>query len=534
MSWAKKSFGFFQVTDEFSIFECRKNPTCLEDLQNELFYEIFEYLDGFCLHNTFSKLNKRFQDLMKMSNLRLHFDFPSSNIDKQYKQFLLENKRQIRSFSIANIWMSQSVYPILNLFDQSFERLKSIHLTTTSLNHHDLTSVYQIIFNVPSIKSSKISFEFNVTHVYRSNTRYPETRIQHLNMDHLIDLHDLKLICASTKQLYRLDCRSLIDPIDDGMFTFPTNNLSSLTHLSIENCEISFENFKNFIQIISPLSLKCLCLSLCSDINYLNAYQWEKLIVDYLPNLQIFHLTYEEYYDEQFELNRNHIFAHKFTSSFWTRRQWFLDITLRVIDSSVTQINYTIRSYKQTLTKNMPVSLTIDDPCCLDWNENTIGAIQLVSDYVPITYLNLDCVDIGAEHIIRFLRSLSHLDSIKIFSFRTPMQVLDNFDSIARSNHITKVHIERINRLEQVKFIFDLCLYLQYLEVECTSQIDILSVLHIVSIQIINRTLSTLCIKSEQINEKSIEAIPQSIENERLFETYEIQFRDKKMFIYFL
>ena len=43
----------------------------LESLSNEIFYEIFEYLDGCDLIQAFSQLNQRFEDLIQHPSLPL-------------------------------------------------------------------------------------------------------------------------------------------------------------------------------------------------------------------------------------------------------------------------------------------------------------------------------------------------------------------------------------------------------------------------------------------------------------------------------
>ena len=47
----------------------------LEDLSNELVYEVFDYLDGCDIHQAFSNLNGRFQCLLTNSLLPLKIQF---------------------------------------------------------------------------------------------------------------------------------------------------------------------------------------------------------------------------------------------------------------------------------------------------------------------------------------------------------------------------------------------------------------------------------------------------------------------------
>ena len=60
---------------------CSKSMTCIETLSNEVFLEIFDYLDGCDILNAFSNLNSRFQDLINSSKLLLKIRLCSKSKD---------------------------------------------------------------------------------------------------------------------------------------------------------------------------------------------------------------------------------------------------------------------------------------------------------------------------------------------------------------------------------------------------------------------------------------------------------------------
>ncbi len=73
--------------------------TSLENLSNELFYEIFEYLDGYCIFSVFFKLNNRFKTLLNDPSLLLKVKlspFITSSM-KFYRDFLLPNRDRLLS-----------------------------------------------------------------------------------------------------------------------------------------------------------------------------------------------------------------------------------------------------------------------------------------------------------------------------------------------------------------------------------------------------------------------------------------------------
>jgi hypothetical protein len=47
--------------------------TCIENLSNEIFYEIFDYLNGCEINQSFAYLNPRFQQLLESPSLLFKF-----------------------------------------------------------------------------------------------------------------------------------------------------------------------------------------------------------------------------------------------------------------------------------------------------------------------------------------------------------------------------------------------------------------------------------------------------------------------------
>ena len=80
----------------------------MEDLSNELIYEIFEFLDYFHVYKAFFNLNSRFQNLLTNSNLPIKIDLSSlSKSDlKRYNADLIEaNVDRIGTFRISDPFM---------------------------------------------------------------------------------------------------------------------------------------------------------------------------------------------------------------------------------------------------------------------------------------------------------------------------------------------------------------------------------------------------------------------------------------------
>ncbi|CAF1381122.1 unnamed protein product, partial [Rotaria sordida] len=106
----------------------------IENLSNECFYEIFDYLDGYHIYNAFSNLNYRFQQLLNSSSLlfKIKIDSPSNKLYTNIcKQITLINKHRIFSFDLY--------LPIENkhFFSLFFINSSLDHLESLTLNYLD-------------------------------------------------------------------------------------------------------------------------------------------------------------------------------------------------------------------------------------------------------------------------------------------------------------------------------------------------------------------------------------------------------------
>jgi hypothetical protein len=100
----------------------------MENLSNELFYEIFDYLDSCDIYQAFSNLNYRFQRLLNSSSLLFKTTFHRSAFEqkfiKNYKQIIRFNKNQILSIHFLSSTHKKMISS-LNI-DSSFNRLESL------------------------------------------------------------------------------------------------------------------------------------------------------------------------------------------------------------------------------------------------------------------------------------------------------------------------------------------------------------------------------------------------------------------------
>jgi hypothetical protein len=102
--------------------------TGIENVSNEIFYEIFDYLDGGEVYNAFSNLNYRFQQLLRSSSFLFKLRFRETNdqqLINKYKEMIRNYKHRIISFHLCLSPRSFSSFSI----DSSFDCLESLSLT---------------------------------------------------------------------------------------------------------------------------------------------------------------------------------------------------------------------------------------------------------------------------------------------------------------------------------------------------------------------------------------------------------------------
>jgi hypothetical protein len=349
-------------------FRNKLSINCIENLSNELFYGIFDYLDVWDIYDVFSNLNYRFQQLLNNNSSVLYkmklIDRTMSNdvLIKNWIKIMHLNRKQV--FSI-HLLMSNKINQLASILfiDSSLHRLQSLVLIEPELDtlmtilekliylprlcsltikklryFHDLTAIYRLILALPMLTYCKIStLSFNVSISLPMSTQ--PSPLKYLIINDSCSFKELSTILSYTPQLRHLD------------FMEPTNMKTAirmiiplipihLTYLRIYVSHVTFDEFEIFIRQ-SCSKLKVLMFSTASgQIAYMDAYRWEQLIVQDLPQLEKFSLEYsvlrcEGRFHIQFEE------SNLFFSSFWLERQWMFETEI-----SAPYFIYSIRPYK--------------------------------------------------------------------------------------------------------------------------------------------------------------------------------------------
>lgn len=344
--------------------------TTIEDLSNEFFYEIFEYLYGHEIYNAFSMLNYRFQQLLTSSSLFYNVSisdsiFKGSN-ERAVKELLLNHKHQILSLNIYLPSKNNEFFSSLSI-DSSFNHLESICLNElpaimltkllTSLSSlpqlfslyidienrlSDLTEVYQLVFSLPKLKHLTISTSNTALDGLSLPiaTEDQFTTIEYFSIDHDCRLDELITLISYTPDLYHLKLMNLLESNSNDEIMIPIS-FPNLTHLIIESTYINFDEFSEFI-IETECNLKVLKLSTYSyALDYLDSNQWEQLISNYINDLDEFDFECYQDIDPESGSWPDYESVDQFNSSFWIERQWTFEVNM-----SSTDYVYSICKYK--------------------------------------------------------------------------------------------------------------------------------------------------------------------------------------------
>ncbi|CAF4291963.1 unnamed protein product, partial [Rotaria sp. Silwood2] len=408
---------------------------CIENLSNELFYEIFDYLDGRDIFYAFSNLNIHFESLIMSSTLLLKIhDYASykRSFEYDYQRIIIPNKHRIISLHLSN--GSQFITcSKIHTIDSSFYRLESLILhgikfnqivsflpSLTNLSHlfslniylddilNDYNTIYRLIFHLPMLKYNKLLAKKIVLQDSIPITSNEQlTSLEQLVINHPCTLESLYNILSYTSKLHRLTCEHLFLMNQNISREVPLT-IFNLTYCSISQCYLKFDEFEMFIKQISS-QLRTLRFKPCSDIFYLDADRWQQLILQYMPYLHTFQFKYHDGVSGHFRIQSYHSFINRFISPFWIERQWLLDIQIDLNHWPPIEIIFSIQpkrkqwdeliNYERT---NVNISsqecmhifkpmsqLTVLGCCFTKCNQWFIDYIHFISSLAKITCLNI-------------------------------------------------------------------------------------------------------------------------------------------------
>ncbi|CAF1312908.1 unnamed protein product [Adineta steineri] len=520
---------------------------CFENFSNELFYEIFDYLDGNDIFKIFSNLNYRFQHLITCSSIPFTIKFRSHTTSQFIdccKTFIFPNRHRILSLNLKYESLINNFFKHC-IIDSSFTRLQSVVLSNISINRavillfylkslpnllslnirikeemdSDLSDIYRMIFTLPSLKYNKLSLfldygeeDTNISIPLAFNEQF--STIEYMVINHTCTLDNLMSVLCHTPQLHHLICDTLVEEEEFNVTNEQSIILSNLVYIRINNCHIDFDRFEMFIKKVSS-QLQALCIKQKYNKAYLDANRWKRLIKNYIPNLQEFIYKYPKYKYNDYETTSLDTIFNQFISPFWVNKAWIFELQ---INNRV--ISFSIEPYRKiwfNVDGNTDNALT-----------RFIPTSQLVISGCSSTEQNQTFIDDFKSLIIQLL---PNLDSLKV-SCMPIMQSAwlfgidrDLFFQTSTNNKIRKVHLEKMIEIEQLNFLLFLCSYMQYFQVGFGKDMNLeLIVRHILmKTRIYIPHLTCLHLNVQSGNEEIVHNLQKLIDNEKLLNKYTIK-----------
>ncbi|CAF3421871.1 unnamed protein product [Rotaria sp. Silwood1] len=535
--------------------------TSIENFSNEVFNEIFEYLDGCEIYKAFSNLNYRFQQLLYSSSLlykiNLHRTTSNELYLNIYKQLLLNHKHQILAFHIWSPLQKSEFFSSFSI-DASFNRLESIVINElpsailisllTNLSSlprlfsltidarwalRDLSEVYRLIFTLSKLKYIKCSAESTtISNSLPIATNEQFSTIEYFIINHDCGFNELCTLISYTPQLCHLNLMNLSKSHSNNEIILPVS-FSNLTYLSIEMAYITFDELEMFI-IETECNLKVLrIITFFADQNYLDGDRWEELISNYLLELEEFYLEYYQDIDPESGSLTDFEPPNQFNSSFWIERKWVLEVEM----DSFAYI-YSIRSYKErwydvnsSIELSNSTRLILTD---LPHDEYIMILNLIIRDLLAMTqiyHLEISKKTIYSDILIEIIYKLSALDTLKITSLilsqsRCLFIENKNLRLVSNKNNIKKVYLEKMLTMEEVYFLIRLCPRMTYLKIDFINDMNIELFVKDILKKInndCNQYLRSLCIHNPTADDDIIQKLEEMINREKLLHHFTIK-----------
>ncbi len=327
--------------------------THFEDLSNEIIYEVFEFLDFYCVYEAFFDLNIRFQNLLTHSNFPINIDLSlksKRNFQLYHENVLIPCQHRIKSVHLSNPLIIERIFSssldtplaftrlekltLHNITSILLEQLFTHFISASCLFSLDITCIgivqdernlYRQIFRLSQLKYCKLLCEHYVSHGSIPVATNEYSPIEYLVIEHKLRLHEVNALLSYVPQLRRLslDCES---SSSDTQTISSSIVLNHLTHLSLDIRGFLFDQFesimKNLFHLVQVLHIHNWETN---DGTYYDANRWKQLILTSLPYLRIFNIGIVISDDLRSHNNIDQYINRidEFNSSFWIERQWF-------------------------------------------------------------------------------------------------------------------------------------------------------------------------------------------------------------------
>jgi hypothetical protein len=416
----------------------------------------------------------------------------------------------------------------------------------------DLTAIYRIILALPMLTYYKISVEYSEESISLPISIQPSP-LEYLIMNHSCTFNDLSVVLSYTSHLRHLSFMESDKnnaPIQMIILSIPIH----LTYLRVHLCHVTFDEFEIFIRQLRP-KLRVLMFSTSSEeMAYMDAYRWERFILQDLPQLEKFSLQYHERNDDKDESNIDFRETNPFFSSFWFKRQCTFEV-----EPHCEHIVYSVRPYRYA-EKNLSFKIDAFVSCRKRWYEqpnvdNTTieltKSIRLLISYVSLDeYYELVIRDITTilsatqiyhlkisekgmliDILIQITNALPQVTTMKLHSLsldqatHSETDELMVFPSTTSTSQIAKIYLEKISTIEEIYALMKHYPNMSYLKIDSfdNMKVDVFiqNVLKKINDES-NQHLRLLCFCASTTDDSMMETLEKMKKDKKLLNDYTI------------
>ncbi|CAF4977123.1 unnamed protein product, partial [Rotaria sp. Silwood1] len=416
----------------------------LEDLPNEILYNIFEYLDPYDIYKGFYNLNKRFQNLAINSNVLTKINISTisiSNFEDYYRTILLPNRNRINFLDLSNPFAADIIFSppdhILNFvhletliidnvesisfykFFDYFMKLPNLHSLIISFGEGILKIDYLFaqIFRLSKLKYCKIKYEIQYCEeLFYSFTEYISSPIEYLIINAPFPFKAFhNLLCFLPKlQHLSIGFLHLFGDIHIEYQLSPIQ-LKCLRHVSIYFSMIHFDEIEKIIKEFFH-HVEILHLTTYYTETYLDTQRWQKLIVYHMPYLRVFDINCQDFLGYDISCHD----VTEFNSSFWIKNKCFFVNQYECNDQSFGGVIYSSGLYRR---KKYKFHWKIDELLGLHHQQENLNSIEHIHMKTDIKsncrryFSNVNRLTIETTFKISdgdsFITNLNHIVSLK-------------------------------------------------------------------------------------------------------------------------
>ncbi|CAF1104557.1 unnamed protein product [Rotaria sp. Silwood1] len=243
----------------------RDSITHLEDLSNELFYEIFDYLDIYDVYEAFSKVNTRFENLLNDPTLpiRISLSFISKSKFECYNtNIIIPFQYRITLLHLLNPLIIERLFSPISIL-LNFIRLENLHLGNIESKYFEELLIHLIslpflyslivnctdnvqnknvfyhqIFRLPVLKYCKLSLTGNSQSNSLSMATIEFSPIEYFIINQLY-VDELYAFLSYIPQIRRLSIRNLYKSSKKSIREFYPIVLNHLTQVSLNMIDVT-------------------------------------------------------------------------------------------------------------------------------------------------------------------------------------------------------------------------------------------------------------------------------------------------------